>query len=175
MSALDPRLWLAIIGIAIAGIFGFNAWEGHVISKADKAGYARAVAEYTARALKAEVAAREEEQRRERKHQEIADDAQIQLTQARAAAAAAGRAADGLRQQLASFVSAAGADPATAKGGTPAGDPIGVLADVLERADSRAGILADYADRARIAGAACERAYDSLTPIGPREQQALTR
>lgn len=40
-------------------------------------------------------------------------------------------------------------------------DPIGVLAHVLGRADERAGILADIADRRAIAGAACERAYDA--------------
>ncbi|WP_441616160.1 MULTISPECIES: DUF2514 family protein [unclassified Cupriavidus] len=43
------------------------------------------------------------------------------------------------------------------------GGPIGTLADVLSRADQRAGILAGYADVAGIAGQACERAYDSLT------------
>ncbi|MCT9015390.1 DUF2514 family protein, partial [Cupriavidus gilardii] len=31
------------------------------------------------------------------------------------------------------------------------------------RADRRAGILAEYADAARIAGQACERAYDALS------------
>lgn len=65
-----------------------------------------------------------------------------------AAASAAGRA----RAQC--------ANPAAADLGTPAGDPIGVLADVLGRADERAGILADIADRRYIAGRACELEYD---------------
>ena len=43
-----------------------------------------------------------------------------------------------------------------------AGDAIGVLADVLGRADTRAGILASTADAARIAGLKCERDYDAL-------------
>ena len=42
------------------------------------------------------------------------------------------------------------------------GDPIGVLADVLRSADERAGVPAEYADAARIAGQRCERDYDAL-------------
>ncbi|WP_407935329.1 DUF2514 family protein [Cupriavidus alkaliphilus] len=38
-----------------------------------------------------------------------------------------------------------------------------VLADVLSRAHQRVGELAEYADRARIAGLARERAYEALT------------
>lgn len=41
-----------------------------------------------------------------------------------------------------------------------ASDPIGVLADVLGRADERASVLAEIADRRYIAGRACEREYD---------------
>lgn len=39
----------------------------------------------------------------------------------------------------------------------------GMLADLRRRADERAGILADYADRARIAGQQCAADYDTLT------------
>jgi hypothetical protein len=53
------------------------------------------------------------------------------------------------------------ADPSAPNLGTPAGDPIGVLADVLGRADERAGILADLADSRYLAGRACEREYDA--------------
>ncbi|WP_233095655.1 DUF2514 family protein [Dickeya solani] len=38
-----------------------------------------------------------------------------------------------------------------------------LLADVLQRADKRAGELAAYADRARLAGLTCERAYSAIT------------
>ena len=47
----------------------------------------------------------------------------------------------------------------------PASDAIGVLADVLGRADARASILADLADRRGIAGRACERAYDDARQV----------
>jgi hypothetical protein len=65
-----------------------------------------------------------------------------------------------LRVRLAAAVAAARA--ASAAGGEAAGDPIGVLADVFQRADDRAAVLADFADRSRVAGLDCERAYDAL-------------
>lgn len=37
-----------------------------------------------------------------------------------------------------------------------------VLAELLRRADSRAGALAEYADRARAAGLICEQKYNAL-------------
>ncbi|MGY2680808.1 hypothetical protein ACVWVZ_000142 [Pseudomonas tolaasii] len=43
-----------------------------------------------------------------------------------------------------------------------------VLSDLLQRADKRAGELAVAYDRARIAGLACERAYNSLESTGSR-------
>ena len=72
-----------------------------------------------------------------------------------------------LREQLDAItqrfgaVHAANANPAAAGQQPPAGDAIGVLADVLGRCDQRAGILADFADRAHAAGLACERDYDA--------------
>lgn len=56
---------------------------------------------------------------------------------------------------------AAGADAAAAGHQPPADDAVGVLADVLGRADRRAGVLAAFADAAHAAGAACERNYDA--------------
>lgn len=73
------------------------------------------------------------------------------------------RAGRDLRVRLAAAVAAASA--ASAAGSAPApggGDPIGVLAGVLERADATAADLADFADRSRAAGLACERSFDAL-------------
>ncbi|MFT0547009.1 DUF2514 family protein [Allopusillimonas ginsengisoli] len=53
-------------------------------------------------------------------------------------------------------------DTAAAGGGQAAADPIGLLAVVLGELDDRAGALARYADGARVAGLACQRAYESL-------------
>ncbi|MFM9424323.1 hypothetical protein RCH10_000751 [Variovorax sp. GrIS 2.14] len=48
--------------------------------------------------------------------------------------------------------------------GASASGAIGVLADVLGRCDLRAQRLAEIADARGIAGRACERSYDALSP-----------
>jgi len=60
-----------------------------------------------------------------------------------------------LRRDLAAYVARARAVP------RDSADAIGVLADVLGRADARAGVLAAFADRAHAAGLACEADYDA--------------
>lgn len=118
----------------------------------------------------AERASREAEARNRQTEQELRDAqdahakevAAIHLDLDSARARAAGVAG---RMQVAVAAAAAQARAGCAAA-TPAdlrtatGDPIGVLADVLGRADTRAGILADIADRRGIAGRACEREYD---------------
>lgn len=114
--------------------------------------------------VKATDLARAEEQRRIAAQTEIANAAKQEAEQARADARAADAVASQLRQRVAELVAASRAgNPAAASGSEAAGDPLGVLADVLSRADRRAGILAEYADAARVAGEACERSYDALT------------
>lgn len=50
---------------------------------------------------------------------------------------------------------------AAAGAGQPDSDPIGVLADLLGRADAREEIIRGYADRLRVAGSICERGWDA--------------
>lgn len=149
MSLLDPRTWIAALLVVLAS-YGAGRWHQH---RAD-------ATRHQAELLHAVQAARAEEQRRTTEQTEIANDATKKADAARADARAAAVTADRLRQRLAQLV--AGNPGATAPG-SPTGDAIGVLADVLGRADKRAGILADYADAARIAGQACEQSYGALT------------
>ena len=123
----------------------------------------RNIADLTAKAARA---VRERETQWAQAQEENAHEAKTQLTAARADADDARRAGDRLQQRVAALVAAAragAANPGVEPAVAPAGDPIGVLADVFSRADKRAGILAEYADAARIAGAGCERDYDALT------------
>lgn len=77
--------------------------------------------------------------------------------------AAADAAAGKLRNDLATFVAAAKSPSSAAVGERPAADTaLDLLAGLFNRADARAGDLAEYADRARIAGQQCERDYDAL-------------
>jgi hypothetical protein len=57
------------------------------------------------------------------------------------------------------------ADPAAQPGSPPADAPGDVLAQLLRRVDGFAGGVAEYADRARIAGERCVVDYNTL--IGP--------
>lgn len=104
--------------------------------------------------------ARAEEQRRQVALEGIRKDAHEQIAIAVADAAAADTAAVGLQQQVERL--AARRCPAAADG-SAAADPAGLLlADLLGRIDKRAGELSAYADRARIAGDACVKAYRSV-------------
>lgn len=101
--------------------------------------------------------ARAEEQRRQIALEGIRKDAHEQIAIAVADAAAADTAAVGLQQQVDRL--AARRCPASTAG-SPAADPAGLLlADLLGRIDKRAGELAAHADRSRIAGEACVKAY----------------
>ncbi|MCA8014592.1 DUF2514 domain-containing protein [Burkholderia vietnamiensis] len=155
MTWLDPRVWLVVIAATVGGIAG-GYFKGHADGTR-----ATVVAAQKAQ-LAAVAAARAEEQRRTAAQSEIAKDANQQRTAALADAFAARAAAGSLQQRVDQLVAAA-RHPAAAAGGPAAGDALDLLADVLGRADQRAGELAEYADRARIAGQQCERDYDALT------------
>ncbi len=94
----------------------------------------------------------------------IANEATRQRDVALADARAARGAEQRVRDQVAALVRqyTSPGDSTFAGGGAPAGDAVRVLADVLERADRRAGVLAEALDASFIAGLACERAYDAL-------------
>ena len=154
---IDPRILIPVatfaVGLLLAGTV--QGWRyGEQIADI-RTGQAQAVTD-------AVTQAREEEQRRIKNLEVIADDTRSKLDAAHADAVASRAAAAGLRQKLADYRQRARCNPATAGGGTPAEDPLFLLSDLLSRADERAGELAEFADRAHIAGRACEAAYDSL-------------
>ncbi|AMQ45051.1 endopeptidase [Aeromonas veronii] len=119
----------------------------------------------TARA-DAELAARSAEQRRQADIERVRQDAEKQIASAERDAVAADAVAVGLREQagrLAKRASQCASDSGSAQSGDAAGQSAVVLADLLGRADARAGELAKAYDRARAAGLACQRAYLTLT------------
>ncbi|SCU75502.1 conserved exported hypothetical protein [Cupriavidus necator] len=165
-------LWRVIAAvIVVAAIFAagwaVNGWRKDAEIAGIEADRARERRDQALAQVKAVDDARFEEQRRTAAQTEIANAATKDAETARADARAADAVADRLRQRVAELVAAGRAPGNTypAGAGQAAGDPIGMLADVLSRADQRAGILAEYADRARIAGQACERSYDALTGV----------
>lgn len=123
-----------------------------------------AAAERAASAAEAQA----ESSRRLKAVQEAADAAQLKAKENRDAADRARRAHDGVLERISALqADSRPADPAVADKCKAAIEASDMLADVLRRADARAGELAAYADAAATAGAACERAYDSLTKRGP--------
>ncbi|WP_081636260.1 DUF2514 family protein [Pandoraea sp. SD6-2] len=154
MTWLSPRVWgvcLLAVSLGIAGGY----WKGH--RDADQSAKV-AMLEKTAKELAAE---RDEYRERVQTQAGITNDAKQSADKARDDARAATAASDQLRRRVAELVTVARHSTA-ADGSAPAADPIGVLADVLGRADERAGKLAEFADAAHIAGLACERSYDAL-------------
>jgi len=158
---------LGLVGVQsvrIAGVKSDVATQRASTAEArtDLANYKAAAAESARLADRAE---RVEEQRRTAAQGKALDEAHTRAQAAQTAADRYRRSADGLQQRLAATVAAARAargDPAAAGSGAPAGDPKGVLGDVLGRCKRRVGLLARYADAARIAGQACEASYDAL-------------
>ncbi|PXW28267.1 DUF2514 family protein [Paraburkholderia caballeronis] len=153
----------AVLGLAL-GAGGAYVWEDRALL-AEQAAHAHDRELDAAAQTRAVEAARAEEQRRTAAQSEIAKDANAQRTAALADAFAARAAAGGLQQRVTQLIAAArtAGHSATAAGSPATGDALDLLADVLGRADDRAGELAAYADAARIAGEQCERDYDALT------------
>ena len=130
------------------------------------------VAQVERKAREATEAARIEEQRRKEAQVEI-----VQLARQSAQRTAEDldhrvAASQRLREraeQLAARCDPVPGDRSTADGGEAAAPSGAVLANMLSRVDQAAGELARFADASSTAGAACERAYDSLTDSGQQE------
>jgi hypothetical protein len=157
---------------AAAGAIG-AAWWWHAgaVQAARAEGRAQVAAEWAkangeaARAAAAAAAAhRATEQRREAAARKEIDDATDAIDRARADADRAGRAAAGLRDaaRAAAGRCSTTRHPAAAASSPPAASAGDLLADVLGLVEQAGRDMAAEADRRGIAGAACERLYDSL-------------
>ena len=175
---MNALLLRGLFGAAVlaAAVAGLNWWTSSIEAR----GFTRGQAEVQGRWDKAEIARtraalrqsevdREEEGRRETAKQQEITRAQEERRLAQDAAVRADRAADGLRDQLATFVSdararAAAADPGAAQRSPAAGAELDVLADLLRRVEQAGRGMAAEAEKYRGPGVTAERAYDSLTP-----------
>ena len=92
--------------------------------------------------------------------QRLIDQATTDASTARASTDSLRVAADNLVARLAA--SEASGHSCTAAASKAAARAAMVLADVLKRADQRAGDLAEAADQARARGVTCEQAYDGI-------------
>lgn len=158
---------LTVAALAVAAVaWKVHHWHTSAVEEADKGGYQRRVDENTRDALAEHEAKAKEGLRRLQAQQRNQDDQNREFAAAQAAAARNADDAERVRAQAAHAArewSARLADSPAVADRAAAADAIGVLADVLGRADRRAGLLASYADAARAAGLKCERDYDALT------------
>ena len=157
MMSILAKYWrpLAIIIIVAAGALWIR---GELIEYGDQRyaeGKAQAVAEQRS-------ADEQEEQRRNAELQKIQADAQQRIDAARNDAVNAAAKSGRLQQQLANIRKQLVGYSAAESIGSPAADTGVLLADVLRKSVERNRQLADYADRAREAGLACEAQYNSL-------------
>ena len=166
-----PVLWyavkLAVVYFLLWGLRQHGYSEGaHDKELEWSAKWNEQAAELATVRADAELAAREAEQRRQADIERVRQDAEKQIASAERDAVAADAVAVGLREQagrLAKRASQCASHSGAAQSGDAAGQSAVVLADLLGRADARAGELARAYDRARASGLACQRAYFSLT------------
>lgn len=173
MSGLNPRLALLTLLLGLASHWG--AYQHGISIERAKAGQASAQRDSGDRLAEVigERGARQEEQRRAIAQVEARAHAQEERTIADTGAVGADTAGQRLRDEaskLAATVSCPGKDTAAIARGQAATRAAMVLSDLLARADARAGELAAAYDRARIAGAQCEREYDVLNGYKPSSE-----
>lgn len=157
MMSILAKYWrlLAIIIIVAAGAL----WaRSEIIGYGEQQyadGYAKAIAEQRA-------TDEQEEQRRDAELQKVQADAQQRIDAVRNDAINAAAKSGRLQQQLANIRKQLVGYSTTESIGNPAADTGVLLSQLLSESVERNRQLADYADRAREAGLACEAQYNSL-------------
>lgn len=157
MMSILAKYWRPLAIIIIVAACALWA-RSEIISYGDQRyaeGKAQAVAEQKA-------ADEQEEQRRNAELQKIQADAQRRIDAARNDAINAAAKSGRLQQQLANIRKQLVGYSTTESIGNPAADTGVLLSDVLSKSVERNRQLADYADKAREAGLACEAQYNSL-------------
>ena len=158
---------LALVVFA-AGIWAGHSWRDRS-ARSELAECQQAATDLTVTMLQAAHRAEAEYRAREaqiqKDHTEALYAANLEAAAARSDAARVRAALERLRIAAADTARRGGAaaSPPVAPSSPPAGPAAALPADVLVRLGEAAGELAAAADDARIAGTACQRAYDALT------------
>lgn len=158
MMSILAKYWrpLAIIIIVAAGALWVTNKVSSYGDQQYAAGYAKAIEDQKA-------ADEREEQRRNAELQKIQADAQQRIDAARNDAVNAAAKSGRLQQQLTSIRKQLVGYSTSESIGNPAAETGVLLAQLLSESVERNRQLADYADRAREAGLACQKQYESLT------------
>lgn len=165
MSGVAQVRLVIVLGLSATALYGVYRHGVTVTHAARDAQWAQAVAAQQVEQVRAVQAARDDEQRFQREANQVGIDARKENAAANADAVGLDASGDRLRIQAGTLAANAGTCASTAGAadrGPSAARAALVLTQLLERADARAGDLAKAYDRARIAGQACERAYDVI-------------
>lgn len=165
MSGVGQVRLVIVLGLGATALYGAYRHGATVTHAARDTQWAQAVAAQQVEQVRAVQAARDDEQRFQREANQVGIDARKEIAAANADAVGLDASGDRLRIQAGTLAANAGTCASTAGAadrGPSAARAALVLSQLLERADARAGDLAKAYDRARIAGEACERAYDVI-------------
>ncbi|AYN94415.1 DUF2514 domain-containing protein [Pseudomonas sp. LTJR-52] len=157
--------WAIVLAIALGCLFGAYRHGVNVTNaKWEKQQSDAQAAQATLRAQE-ERTAREKEQR----NQDDIETVRAETEKIKAQQQADARSADATRKRLleqtdrlAASLRSCSTNTGIASGSQTRANTADLLAELLRRADERAGELAQIADRARSSGSACERSYDSI-------------
>jgi len=157
MTGLLSRYWLHLLAIGLVAYSFKYTYDSGVDSERDrweKNAYQSVItAHEVANTFTAGVLS---------DHQEIQDDAQIEIELLKNQLAAADSAYDSLHDNAKSYAKRA-ADSSRAAANCKATEAANrVFADMLKESDRLAGVYAKHADESRIAGQACEKSYEVL-------------
>ncbi|RIY41932.1 DUF2514 family protein [Neopusillimonas maritima] len=155
----------ALIGwkgyVAAAALAGVAAWV--IQGWRYDAKISRMTTQQAVAIADAQAKARKIEQASQAAIVEVAKHADEKIAAATADADAARDSAGRLRTELARLRRASENATVASPGKSQSGiDTIGVLIDVLEGVERNGREVAEYADRLKVAGLACEKAYDSV-------------
>lgn len=165
--ALLRKYWPALVALAV--LAGALTWSHH-------AGYASANADWQSRwdqhmredaqaQRDAEEKARNTEHTWQMKLNEVQSNGEKQLEDVQVAADAGRADSERLRAQLADLQRKFGGGAKSAVPGASSASATRaaiVLSDLLSRCSSERQVIAEFADRSRVAGLACEASYDGL-------------
>lgn len=152
---MDWKMYALAAAVGFGGAWTAQDWRyGRQIAQIER-DQAQAMAD-------AEKRARAQETRWRTTIEGVQIDAREQLAQVADDIAAADAAADGLRRELDRLRRRAASCAAPADRGDTAGSATVLLANLLAEVESRGRELASEADRRRVAGQACEKAYQAL-------------
>lgn len=163
---MTARILSALLALA-ALVAGWQWYEARIALAEEKAAHQKTISDHALALADGIEQARQADLKTINDQREALNAAQTKTDALRIDRDRAAASSRSLRDLLAAErarASATAADPQAAEGCRATARTASVLADLLERVSEERRELAEYADRARIAGQLCQRSYEALSP-----------